>query len=83
MIFEAKVQTQIREGVLDPEAKAILQGINHLDVKASDLYILKTFCFNFEASSYEEAHKKLDSLTHDLLINAVIQDYTLDLKELK
>jgi phosphoribosylformylglycinamidine synthase len=77
----AKVYVTLRNGVLDPQGKAIhhaaatigYQGIN--DIRQG-----KYFAITFDDAVDEaQAYEQLEKLAHEVLSNPVIEDYQIEL----
>jgi phosphoribosylaminoimidazole-succinocarboxamide synthase len=79
--YQAEVYVQSRKNILNPESKAILEGIHTLgygSVKA--LGAGKRFTLKVEAQSLVEAEQLVKQLAESVLSNPVIEDYDLKIK---
>lgn len=79
--YQAEVFVHSRKNILNPESKAILEGMHtlgHGHVKA--LGAGKRFTIKVEASSLVEAERILSQLAETVLSNPVIEDYELKFK---
>lgn len=76
--YRAEVFVHSRKNILNPESKAILEGVHTLgygNVKA--LGAGKRFTLQVEAASLVEAEQVLNQLAQTVLSNPVIEDYEL------
>lgn len=84
-MWSAKIIVEYKEGILDPEAKAIKSAFNsmgHNEIK--DITTGRFFHLDFDASvKKEEAEEKVKEVCHKLLSNPVIENYKFELEEVK
>ena len=75
----AKVFVTLREGVLDPQGKAIHHAATTIGYQGiTDIRQGKYFEVTFEDSVDEaQAYEALEKLAHDVLSNPVIEDYEI------
>ena len=76
--MKVKVIVTLKEGVLDPQGKAIqqtLNGMNFLDVKQ----VRQGKYFDIEVNQEDEnkAKVKVEEMCKELLANLVIEDYKI------
>ena len=76
--MKVKVIVTLKDGVLDPQGKAIqqtLNGMNFSDVKE----VRQGKFFNIEVTTTDEkkARTKVDEMCKKLLANLVIEDYKI------
>lgn len=83
MRFKATIEISTRQDVLNPEAKAILQALQNLDIPILDLSLNKKFYINIKSRSKDDALKKIEKACKELLANPVIEDYTIELLDSK
>lgn len=79
--YQAEVYVHSRKNILNPESKAILEGVHtlgHGSVKT--LGAGKRFTIKVEATSLVEAERTLNQLAETVLSNPVIEDYELKFK---
>lgn len=79
--YQAEVYVHSRKNILNPESKAILEGVHTLgygNVKA--LNAGKRFTLKVEAHSLVEAEQLVRQLAENVLSNPVIEDYELKIK---
>ena len=80
--MKAIVNVFLKEGVLDPQGKAVHHALDSLgfrDVK--DVRIGKQIVLKLDAKSKEEALKEVEKMSETLLANTVIEDYTIEIVE--
>lgn len=77
----AKVYVTLRNGVLDPQGKAIHHAATTIGYQGiADIRQGKYFEITFEDSVDEaQAYEQLEKLAHDVLSNPVIEDYQIEL----
>ncbi len=76
------VVVTIKEGILDPQAKAILHAMEGLEfTDCSSLVTGKYFELDFPGMSGEEALMKGEVAASRILANPNIETYKVDLKE--
>lgn len=79
--YQAEVYVHSRKNILNPESKAILEGVHTLgygNVKA--LGAGKRFTLKVEAHSLVEAEQLAKQLAENVLSNPVIEDYELKIR---
>ena len=80
MIFHVTVLVFLKEGVLDTQGKAVLSVLlhaGHSDVR--DVRIGKYIRLKLESPTREEALKRANAMCEDLLVNGIIEEYTVEL----
>jgi phosphoribosylformylglycinamidine synthase len=77
----AKVYVTLRNGVLDPQGKAIQHATTTIGYQGiTDIRQGKYFEITFDESVDEgQAYEQLEKLAHDVLSNPVIEDYQIEL----
>jgi phosphoribosylformylglycinamidine synthase PurS subunit len=82
-MWNAKIIVEYKEGILDPEAKAIRSAFNtmgHNDIK--DITTGRFFHLEFDSSlNKAQAEEKTQEVCHKLLSNPVIENYKYELEE--
>ena len=80
--FKARVQISLRPSVLDPAGEATLSAANRLGVKGIErLRIGKSVDLEVSAPNEEEARRRIELLSDQLLANPVIEDWSLQLNQ--
>ncbi|WP_373531038.1 phosphoribosylformylglycinamidine synthase subunit PurS [Vampirovibrio sp.] len=79
--YQAEVWVHSRKSILNPESKAILEGIHTLGYgNVQALGAGKRFTLKVAAASLVEAEQTLNQLAQTVLSNPVIEDYELKFK---
>ena len=76
----AIVNVFLKDGVLDPQGKAAHHALGSLGFEGvQDVHIGKQIVLNIDATSKEDAEKKVKEMCETLLANTVIEDYTIEI----
>jgi len=76
------VNVKLKEGVLDPQGKAVLHALNSLSFdEVKDVRIGKQIILDIDGSDEEEVKKRVEKMSEELLANTVIEDYEILLKD--
>ena len=71
-----------KQGVLDPQGKAIEHSLHALGFgEAREVHLGKYVELTLDAHDRERARQHVDDMCHKLLANAVIEDYRFELEE--
>lgn len=74
MVFSAQVKVMPLEGLLDPQGKAVLGGLQHLGFKEmKDVRIGKHIDLQIEAENKDVALKLVNDAAKKLLANPVME----------
>lgn len=80
--MKARVLVKLKNGVLDPQGKAVLHAAQSLECQGvEDIRVGKIFDINLNLSSKEEAQQVLDKLSEKLLANTVIENFEVEIVE--
>ncbi len=78
--FNAQVRVTLKNGVLDPQGKAIEGALGSLGFEGvNQVRQGKTFDVQLEASSKKAAEDQLANMCEKLLANTVIEDYAVSI----
>ncbi|MFD2640097.1 phosphoribosylformylglycinamidine synthase subunit PurS [Piscibacillus salipiscarius] len=78
-MVKVKVHVTLKEGVLDPQGKAVEKALQAKDFHGvSDMRIGKYMEFTLESSQVE---RQVEEMCEQLLANPVIEDYRYELEE--
>ncbi len=77
--MKIRVDVVLREGVLDPQGKAIGHALEALDFKnVSDVRVGKTILLDVDCYDTKSAADQGREMAEALLANLVIEDYTVE-----
>lgn len=80
--YTAEILVHSRKNILNPESKAILEGIHAMGYsQVTSLGAGKRFTLQVQANSLLAAEQQLKQLAETVLSNPVIEDYTLSVKQ--
>ena len=78
MIFTAQIKVMPLEGLLDPQGKAVMGGLNNLGITGvNDVRIGKHIDLSVEAENATEAKAKAEDAAKRLLANPVMEMYEI------
>jgi len=81
MKFIAEIDIMPHRELLDPQGKAVVNNMKHLDLSGiHDVRIGRHVSMMLEANSETEAREKVDTACKKLLANLIMETYTFDLK---
>ena len=81
MKFIAEIDIMPHRELLDPQGKAVVNNMKHLDLSdIQDVRIGRHVSMILEANSETEAREKVDTACQKLLANLIMETYTFDLK---
>jgi phosphoribosylformylglycinamidine synthase len=76
----AIVNIFLKEGVLDPQGKAIHHALDAMNFEGvEDVRMGKQIVLKLTAENKEDALKEVEKMAEDILANTVIEDYTIEL----
>ncbi len=76
----AIVNVFLKEGVLDPQGKAIHHALDAMNFKGvEDVRMGKQIILTLKSTNREEAQKEVEQMAEEILANTVIEDYTIEL----
>ncbi|HOT94872.1 MAG TPA: phosphoribosylformylglycinamidine synthase subunit PurS [Methanoregulaceae archaeon] len=78
MLFDVIITIALKEGMLDPEARAIQNALAHLGIPTLSLSTARRFCIGIDAVDREEAGTKARAICERLLANPVIHRYEIE-----
>lgn len=77
-MFKAKINVTLKESVLDPQGKTILNALGTLGINGvQDIRVGKYFVLNLDTSNQAEAEEHVRKICDKLLVNPVIEKYEL------
>ena len=76
--MKAIVNVYLKQGVLDPQGKAVHHALGSLGFKGiKDVRIGKQIILELETDNEEKAKKEVHSMSETLLANTVIEDFDI------
>ena len=82
MKFKAEINVMPHKEILDPQGKAVMLGLHHLELDAvNNVRVGKHIDMELEADSEEEAKNMVETACRKLLANMVMESYSYDLKK--
>ena len=82
MRLKAIVNIYLKEGVLDPQGKAVKHALHSLGFDdVIDVRVGKQIVIELEAPNKEEALLEVKEMSEKLLANTVIEDYDIEIVE--
>jgi len=80
--MKAIVNVTLKEGVLDPQGKAVHHALGSLGFdNVTDVRIGKQIVLQLDETDREKAEKELKEMAETLLANTVIEDYDIEIVE--
>ncbi len=80
--MKAIVNVYLKEGVLDPQGKAVHHALGSLGFdNVKEVRIGKQIVLELDESDREKAMKELKEMAETLLANTVIEDYDIEIAE--
>jgi phosphoribosylformylglycinamidine synthase subunit PurS len=84
MRFSVHVDVQLRPGIADPQGSTIERSLPTLGFDGiSGVRVGKSIRFTIDASDEASARAELEDLCHRFLSNPVIEDTTIELREVE
>ena len=81
MVFSAEIKVMPLQELLDPQGKAVLDGLHNLKIKnIDDVRIGRHIDLLIEAATKEEARQVAEDAAKKLLANPVMEEYTIEVK---
>jgi phosphoribosylformylglycinamidine synthase len=78
MQYDVIITIALKEGMLDPEARAIRTALDHLGIPTVSLSTARRFRLGLEAATQEEAEAQARECCERLLANPVIHRYEIE-----
>ena len=80
MIFSASIKVMPLKELLDPQGKAVMNGLGNLGLQSiQDVRIGKHITLQIEADSKEEANSIAEEAAKKLLANAVMEEFEISI----
>jgi phosphoribosylformylglycinamidine synthase subunit PurS len=83
-VFHSKVVVTLRKSILDPQGKAVEQGIHSLGYQSvGSVRMGKYVEFDIDTKTQSEAEQVVKDISTKMLSNPVMEDYTFTLEAKK
>jgi len=83
-VFHSKVFVTLKKSILDPQGKAVEQGIHSLGFDAvGDVRIGKYIEMDIDTDSREEAERTTEEISDKLLANLIMESYSFTTEPVK
>lgn len=83
MKFVAEIDIMPHKELLDPQGKAVVNNLSHLDLSGvTDVRIGRHVTMSLDAASEEEARQTVDTACRKLLANVIVETFTFSLTAL-
>lgn len=83
MKFIAEINVMPHKEILDPQGKAVKQGLGNLGLKSViDVRIGRHISMEVEAATESDAKDQVETACKKLLANMIMENYTFELKVL-
>ncbi|WP_456456846.1 phosphoribosylformylglycinamidine synthase subunit PurS [Nitratifractor sp.] len=80
--MKAIVNVYLKEGVLDPQGKAVHHALGSLGFEnVRDVRIGKQIVLQLDATDPEAAKREVEEMAETLLANTVIEEYSVEIVE--
>ena len=80
--MRVKIFVSLKNGVLDPQGKAVEQSLHALGYKeVQDVRVGKFVALNLQVSSRESAESRIREMCDKLLANPVIENFHYEISE--
>ena len=78
--MKALIKVQLKNGILDPQGKAVNSALNHLGFEEiQDVRIGKLIEIKIDVEDKQKAIQMIEQACKKMLANPVIEDYTYDI----
>jgi phosphoribosylformylglycinamidine synthase PurS subunit len=81
MKFEVDITISLKEGMLNPEARAIQHALSNLGFITEALRTAKVYRITLETQNAEDARKKAEEMCQRLLANPVIHSHEIEVHQ--
>jgi phosphoribosylformylglycinamidine synthase PurS subunit len=79
--MRAKIYVTLKNGILDPQGKAVQQSLHHLGYTAiKEVRLGKYIEIELLSMPLDEAKKQVDQMCRKLLANTVIEDFRFEVE---
>jgi phosphoribosylformylglycinamidine synthase PurS subunit len=78
MSFTVKITISLKEGMLDPEARAIRHALSNLGFATESLSTAQVFFITMDVPTAGDARQRAEEMCERLLANPVIHSYEIE-----
>ncbi len=78
MQYDVTITIALKEGMLDPEARAIRNSLDHLGIPTLSLFTARWFKIGLEAADRDDAAARAREICERVLANPVIHRYEIE-----
>jgi len=79
---KAIVNVYLKEGVLDPQGKAVHHALDLLGFEGvEDVRVGKQIVLRLKSTNLDSARAEVEKMAQEILANTVIEDYTIEIVE--
>jgi phosphoribosylformylglycinamidine synthase len=78
--MKATVLVRPKSGILDPQGQAVESSLRHLGFAVDEVRVGKVVDLDIEASNAAEARAQVERMCEQLLANALIESYEIELE---
>lgn len=83
MQFLVKIEVMPRKELLDPQGKAVTNGLNNIGLSnIKDVRVGKCITYITEAASKEQANAEAEKASKDLLANLIMESFHIEISAL-
>jgi phosphoribosylformylglycinamidine synthase len=80
--MKARVHVTLKDGVLDPQGKAVMGSLSSLGFSGvNDIRQGKFIEIDMESTDVETARKQVTEMCEKLLANTIIENYSIDIDQ--
>jgi phosphoribosylformylglycinamidine synthase PurS subunit len=81
MKYDVDITIALKEGMLDPEARAIQHALSNLGFETESLSTARVFRIRLDAPSPDDATSRAEEMCQRLLANPVIHSYAIEVRQ--
>jgi len=81
MKYKARIEVGLKPGHSDPEGETTKESLVELNYPVEKVKVSKVYELYLDASSQEEAERKVEEMCRRLLANPVKDNYTIQVEE--
>lgn len=82
-LYHARIEVRLKPSYMDPEGETARKALLDLMYKVKRVGTTRIYEVDLQASSPEDAKKKVDEMCRRLLANPVKDDYVFEIRQMK